>query len=273
MNNFNKNEIHLKKSLGQNFLLNNSIAKKIANCENFKNNVIFEIGAGVGNLTSHLALNSKHVVAIEKDSRLIPSLTKNLSNFENVSILNADFLTLNLKDLENKFKNSSFSICSNLPYCISSQAIIKILFSKIKFNSIVLMLQKEYVNKLLIVPPNKNCSSFNHFVSFHCTVKKLFNVSKSNFFPKPKVDSAVVKLILNSKPPLKISNEASFFNLIKFSFAQKRKFLINSLASNLKIDKLILSKILADLKIPLNVRAQELSISQFAEIHAKLSNL
>ena len=266
-----KHNFKFSHSLGQNFIINNEVCPKMAQMSGAdKNTGVIEIGPGIGVLTTELAKISKRVLAIEIDKRLIPILNDTLSGFDNVEIINEDVLNLDLEHLiKEKFDNEEIIVCANLPYYITTPIIMKFLESGINIKSITVMVQKEVATRLCAGPASKESSAIGIAINYYSSPTFLFNVDKSNFQPSPKVDSAVIRLDLKKYQDINLLSEKTFFKVVKAAFIQRRKTVLNSLSSNLKIPKNTLSEILISSDIPLNSRAENLTIEQFS----KLSNI
>lgn len=257
----------LSKSLGQNFLVNPSICPKMAKLSGAQDNFVLEIGTGIGVLTKELAKIAKKVCAVEIDSNLIPILKETLVEFNNIEIINQDILKVDLKKLfDKKAQNMKICVCANLPYYITSPIIMHLLELNLNIEYITVMVQKEAAQRICAKPGSRECGAISLAVRYYSTPKLLFNVSRGSFFPPPSVDSCVIKLEINKAPPIQIKNSSKFFNLVKTSFSQRRKVLINPLSKKLNISKDSLKNILNDLNIPPTVRAEQLSLEQFADL-------
>ena len=263
----------LSKSLGQNFLINPSICPKMAKMSGAQDNFVLEIGTGIGVLTKELAKIAKKVCAVEIDSNLIPILKETLTNFNNIEIVNQDILKVDLKKLfDEKAKNMKICVCANLPYYITSPIIMHLLELNLNIESITVMVQKEAAQRICAEPGSRECGAISLAVRYYSTPKILFNVSRGSFFPPPNVDSCVIKLEINKTPPIQINNCSKFFELVRAAFSQRRKVLINPLSTKLNISKDNLKNILNDLNIPPTVRAEQLSLEQFADIFNSIQN-
>lgn len=261
----------LSKSLGQNFLINPYICPKMAEMSGAKNNFVLEIGTGIGVLTKELAKIAKKVCAVEIDSNLIPILKETLIEFNNIEIINQDILKVDLpKLLDEKAQNMKICVCANLPYYITSPIIMHLLELNLNIESITVMVQKEAAQRICAQPGSRECGAISLAVRYYSTPKLLFNVSRGSFFPPPNVDSCVIKLEINKTPPIQINNTSQFFEMIRTVFSQRRKVLINPLSKKLNISKDNLKNILNNLNIPNNVRAEQLSLDQFANIFNSL---
>lgn len=261
-------------SLGQNFIINEEICPKMAKMSGTNKNVgVIEIGPGIGILTKELAKISKKVVSIEIDSKLIPVLQDTLASFSNIEIINKDILKIDLKKLiHDKFKDLDVIVCANLPYYITSPIIMKLLEDKLPIKSITVMVQKEVADRICAGVSHKNASAFSATINYYCDTEFLFNVKKDNFIPVPKVDSAVIKLNILRKSKVSVKNETLFFKVIKAAFLLRRKTILNSLSSGLNLPKENIESILTKANIPINSRAENLSLEQFASITNILTN-
>ncbi len=263
----------LSKSLGQNFLINPSICPKMAEMCGAQNNFVLEIGTGIGVLTKELAKIAKKVCAVEIDSNLIPVLKETLSEFNNIEIINQDILKVDLPKLLNeKAQGMKICVCANLPYYITSPIIMHLLELNLNIESITVMVQKEAAQRICAEPGSRECGAISLAVRYYSTPQLLFNVSRGSFFPPPNVDSAVIKLNINKTPPIQIENTPKFFELVRAAFSQRRKVLINPLSSKLNINKENLKNILCNLNISPTVRAEQLSLDQFANIFNSIQN-
>ncbi len=261
---------NFSKAFGQNFLINPNVCPKMAEmCGIEENTAVLEIGPGIGVLTCELAKKATKVVAIEIDKRLIPVLSETLSDFENVKIINDDIMKINLKSLfDSEFLGMDVVVCANLPYYITSPVLMRLLETKLNLNSITVMVQKEVAQRICAGAGQKNSSSISVAINYYAKPELLFFVKRGSFMPTPKVDSAVIRLIVRKTPVCEVLNEELFFKIVKSAFLQRRKTLINSLNHNLNLSKDILIKALKILNISSSSRAENLSIEQFA----KLSN-
>jgi 16S rRNA (adenine1518-N6/adenine1519-N6)-dimethyltransferase len=247
------------KGLGQNFLASRGIAQKIIESADIKaEDTILEIGPGIGNLTQELAKSAKNVVAVEKDQKMAEILKETLADFKNVEIVNTDFL-------DYAPGAGSYNVVANLPYYITSPAIRKFLEGDNQPGLMVLMVQKEVARRICAKPPRMNLLAVS--VQFYAKPKIAFYVKKENFWPKPKVDSAVIKIILGGYPESANSGfTANFFRVAKAGFSQPRKQLLNNLSSGLDIKKEEVAKILEKAGISPKQRAETLSIGDWIKL-------
>ena len=270
----NKYNITANKGYGQNFLIDEFTIQEIVNkAEVSKEDLIIEIGPGLGSLTSLLLEHAGKVICIELDKKMINLLNDRFSLYDNFELINQDILKVNLHELikqNSNFKN--VKVVANLPYYITTPIIMKLLEDKLNLKSITVMVQKEVALRLAEKPGGKETGSITYSINYYTNPEIILDVSKEYFLPSPKVDSAVLKLNVLDKPRIKVQDEKFFFKIIKTSFLQKRKTLINSLANNSIASKETLEKILNSLNIDTRIRAEELSLEDFANITDCLIN-
>lgn len=260
------------KSLGQNFLVNPSVCPRMAEegGADEKTGVI-EIGAGIGVLTKELSKRAAKVVSIELDPRLIPVLSETLDGCLNTEVINADVLKVDLQKLiEEKFQGLDVVVCANLPYYITTPIITHLLESRLPLRSITVMVQKEVAERLCSGCGSRSAGAVTVCVDYYAKAKKLFDVSKGSFLPAPKVDSSVIRLDKRKDPPVQVSDEKAFFRLVRAAFAQRRKTLLNSVSSAAGISKAQLLEALEKAGLDHNVRAEQLSLEQFALLYENL---
>lgn len=264
----NKYNASANKSYGQNFLINQNIIDSIIEKANVnKNDLIIEIGPGLGSLTSPLLENAGKVICIELDPKMITILKDRFSLYENFELINKDVLKVDLKELINS--NSQFKsakVVANLPYYITTPIIMKLLEDKLNLESITVMVQKEVAERLAEEPGSKDTGAITYSINYYTNPQIVLDVPKDCFLPSPKVDSAVIKLDVLKEPKIKLLDESLFFKVVKYAFLQKRKTLINSISSSGLVDKMFLEKMLNDLKIDVRVRAEQLTLEQFGLI-------
>ena len=223
--------ITFRKEFGQNFLINRMIPEDIAdNCADTSERMILEIGPGIGCLTQELALRYKKVVAVEIDKGLIPILSKTLSEYDNVTIINDDIMKIDLEKLISEHSEGmEVSVCANLPYYITTPILMRLLESNVKFSSITVMVQNEVASRLSSLPGKSDYGAITAVLGYYGKVRKLFKVSAGCFVPAPKVDSAVIRIDLYNEPPYNIEDLELFKSLIKAAFEMRRKTLQNAL--------------------------------------------
>lgn len=270
--------IAANKSLGQNFLIDNTVVENIIKGASIqKNDIVIEIGPGLGTLTNELLKVAKKVICIELDERMIRILKERFILYDNMEIINDDILKIDLKELVEKEKNNScsnsFKIVANLPYYITTPIIMKLLEKEKCYESITVMVQKEVAERLCAVPGQRNAGAITYTVDYYSDAEKILDVPKESFIPSPEVDSQVIKLNIRNIPKVKLKNEDIFFKIIKLAFMQRRKTLLNALSSNNEIfnNKEQVKEILKRLNIDEKVRGENLSIEQYAEIANSIS--
>lgn len=256
------------KSLGQNFLINPSVCPRMAELSGADKGVgVIEIGPGIGVLTNELCKLADKVVAIELDKRLLPVLEETLGEYDNLKVVNADVLETDLhKLIEEEFSGMEVVVCANLPYYITSPVIMKLLEDKLPISAITVMVQKEAAQRICADVGSRQSGAVTVSVNYYAKPEMLFSVSAGSFMPAPKVDSAVIRLNVLDEPPVKVNDEKKFFSVIKASFSQRRKVISNSLSSGLLLDKSKTAELLEKSGVPLNARAEKLSLQNFADI-------
>ena len=256
------------KALGQNFLINPSVCPRMAQAAvNGGDNVgVLEIGPGIGVLTNELCKLARRVVAVELDKRLIPVLEETLSEYDNLRVINADVMELDLNKLiEEEFGGMDVVVCANLPYYITSPIIMKLLEDRLPVKTITVMVQKEAAQRLSAAPGSRDSSAITVAVSYYAEAQTLFGVSAGSVMPAPKVDSAVIQLT-RREPSMKPRDEAAMFKVIRAAFAQRRKTVLNSLSSSLGLDKSAVSDILVSVGVDPSARAERLTLDDFIRI-------
>jgi len=258
---------NFSKALGQNFLIDGNIVRKISIAAGVdKNTNVLEIGPGVGTLTEELALNAKRVVAVELDERLKPILEETLSGFDNVKVIFSDVLKLDLKEIiETEFNGERISVVANLPYYVTTPILEMLFENDLPIDLITVMVQKEVALRMTAKPGSKDYSSLSVFIRFYSEPKIEFKVPNTVFMPKPKVDSAVVKMELNKKYDV---NRELFFKIVKAAFSKRRKTIINALSSyeDLNVQKDDIRELLTLADIDENRRAEDLSIEEYLNL-------
>lgn len=272
-----KYNISANKSLGQNFLINDSVVNKIVeSAEITKNDLVIEIGPGLGNLTEFLLEKAGKVIAIELDQRMLEILNDRFSLYDNFEIINEDVLKVNLNELISKNKNSEIKnakIVANLPYYITTPIIMKLLEEKLDIETITVMVQKEVADRLIAIPGEKLSGAITYSVYYYATSENVTIVENNSFIPEPEVDSEVIKLSIRKNPPVELLDENQFFKTVKASFMQRRKTLINALVNGgILKSKQDAKKLFDDLNMNYNTRGESLSIEKFAEISNYIVN-
>ena len=256
------------KSLGQNFIVNPSVCPKIAELGGAESEVgVLEIGAGFGVLTNELAARAEKVVVVELDSRLLPVLSYTLSDHKNVKVINQDILKTDLPALlAEEFGEMEVVVCANLPYYITSPILMMLLESRLPGKSITVMVQKEAGERICAVMPSRACGAVTAAVRYYSKPQILFPVSRGSFYPSPNVDSMVVRLDVKKELPLEGEAEKRLFRVVKAAFGQRRKTLVNTLSSGLKIEKARAAEAIAEAGLKPTVRAEELSLDEFIRL-------
>ncbi len=269
-----KNGFSFSKALGQNFLINPSVCPKMAELCGCNDNIgVIEIGPGAGVLTNELAKKAYKVVAIELDKRLLPVLEETLAEHDNVKVINADAMKLDIRKLiTEEFNGHQVVICANLPYYITSPIIMRLLEERLPVESLTVMVQKEAAERICAEPGTRESGAISAAVNYYSHPELLFKVSKGSFLPAPKVDSAVIKLNILKKPPVATDDEKLFFRVVKAAFSQRRKTVLNSLSSGLSLPKAYVSEVLENAGIKQTARAEELKMQEFAAITNILKN-
>lgn len=260
-----------KKSLGQNFLIDTNILSNIVSAADLsKEKGAIEIGPGIGALTEQLARAAGKVMAIEIDQRLLPILADTLSPYENVEIVHGDVLDLDLKELlsEKMGGFDKLSVVANLPYYVTTPILMKLLEERLPLENIVVMIQKEVADRIAAKPGTKDYGSLSVAAQFYAETDVAMIVPASVFVPRPNVDSAVIRLKIRKQPPVEVDNEDVFFRVVRSSFAQRRKTLLNNLMNGLflKTQKEEVIQMLTDIGIDPTRRGETLSIEEFARL-------
>ncbi|PAE22914.1 MULTISPECIES: 16S rRNA (adenine(1518)-N(6)/adenine(1519)-N(6))-dimethyltransferase RsmA [Bacillaceae] len=261
-----------KKSLGQNFLIDTNILRRIVDHADItEESGAIEIGPGIGALTEQLARRSKKVLAFEIDQRLLPILEETLSPYPHVSIINEDVLKADVKTaIEREFEGfDDIMVVANLPYYVTTPIIMKLLEDKLPIRGIVCMLQKEVADRISARPGTKEYGSLSIAVQYYTEAETAMIVPKTVFVPQPNVDSAVIKLTKRKQPAVAVKSESFFFRVTKASFAQRRKTLLNNLTSQLPEGKQKKEQILSALEqanVEPGRRGETLSIEEFARL-------
>ncbi|NQT95995.1 MAG: 16S rRNA (adenine(1518)-N(6)/adenine(1519)-N(6))-dimethyltransferase RsmA [Candidatus Omnitrophica bacterium] len=263
-----ENNLCINKRLGQNFLIDKIKRDKIIQaCDIKKDDAILEIGPGLGALTEFLISLCKKLVGVEKDRGLNSLLKQQLSESENLELIQGDILKFDLKPLYKKYRKK-IKVIGNLPYYITSPIIFHLIDQKECIDSIFITLQKEVAERIVAAPGGKDYGVLSLSVQYHCKPKILFSIPKSAFFPMPKVGSAFLELKIRKEPAVKVKDEALLFNIVKSGFSQRRKTLINALSarSSLKISKEKLKEVFDKAGLDPNIRGEALNLEDFARL-------
>lgn len=271
-----KYNIRANKSLGQNFLISEDVVNKIVGCSKIsKEDLVIEIGPGLGTLTKFLLEEAGKVICIELDNKMLDILKDRFALYDNFEIINDDVLKVNLRNLikteKEKGKIKNVKIVANLPYYITTPIIMKLLEEELELESITVMIQKEVADRLIAIPGQKNTGAITYSVYYYATSEDIVEVPNNSFIPEPEVTSKVIKLNIRKDSIVNPKDKEKMFKIIKCAFMQKRKTLLNSLTNN-KIfeNKKQGMEVLNLLNINENVRPEELTLEQFSKISDNL---
>lgn len=262
------------KSLGQNFLIDGNIVKNIVEKSGITDeDIVLEIGPGFGTLTEELALNAKKVIAIEKDNRLMEVLDYTLQNYDNVKIINEDFLKIDLEKIFiEEAEGQKLKVVANLPYYITTPILERIIENKNYFSTISVMVQEEVARRVVASPNNKDYGSLTLYLEYNCKKEILMKVPRTVFMPSPKVDSAILYLELVERDF--DVDEEYLFKFIRSGFTKRRKNIMNSLSKGfVNISKEELKEILSSLELSGNLRAENLSLQDYINITKKYTEM
>ena len=266
----NKYDFVFQKKFGQNFLIDTHVLDKIISAaEITKNDLVVEIGPGIGTMTQYLACAAREVVAIEIDKMLIPILQDTLSEYDNVTIINEDVLKVDLNKLaEEKNGGRPVKVVANLPYYITTPIIMGLFENHVPVHSITIMVQKEVADRMRMGPGTKDYGALSLAVQYYAEPYLVANVPQNCFMPRPKIGSAVIKLTVHENPPVTVRDEKLMFKLIRASFNQRRKTLANGLnnSSELHYSKEQIAQAIENLELSPRVRGEALTLEQFARL-------
>ena len=265
---------HFSKALGQNFLINPTVCPRMAEQSGVAPETgVLEVGPGIGVLTRELAERAQKVVSVELDRRLLPVLEETLADYDNVMVINGDILKLDLKELlQREFAGMPVSVCANLPYYITSPVIMRLLEERLDITSLTVMVQKEAARRICAQPGTRECGAVTVAVHYYAEPEILFEVSRGSFLPAPNVDSSVIRLTLRKEPAVRVENEAGFFSLVRAAFGQRRKTMLNSVSAGLSLPKETVGKALDDAGLDRRVRAEQLTMQEFARLYTCLAS-
>ena len=270
-----KYNFNFQKKFGQNFLIDTNVLDKIISAaEITKEDCVLEIGPGIGTMTQYLAENAREVVAVEIDKALIPILEDTLSAYDNVTVINEDILKVDIKKIvEEKNGGRPVKVVANLPYYITTPIIMGLFESHVPLKSITIMVQKEVADRMQVGPGTKDYGALSLAVQYYAKPEIVANVPPNCFIPRPNVGSAVIRLTRYEESPVKVKDEARMFALIRASFNQRRKTLVNGLgnAAELHVSKEEVAKALEEMGLPATVRGETFTLDQFAKLSDILS--
>ena len=268
-----KYHFNFQKKFGQNFLINTSILEEIIDAaEITREDFVLEIGPGIGTMTQYLCEAAREVVAVEIDTNLIPILGDTMPAYDNVEVMNADILKVDIAKLADERNGGKpIKVVANLPYYITTPIIMGLFESHVPIDSITIMVQKEVADRMQEGPGSKEYGALSLAVQYYAKPEIVVNVPPSCFMPQPKVGSAVIRLTRHENPPVDVDNEKLMFQVIRASFNQRRKTLANGLNNfgSFSLGKEEIQKSIEELGVPVNIRGEALSLEQFA----KLSNI
>lgn len=268
----NKYSFAFQKKFGQNFLIDSNVLENIVEAAGItKDDFVLEIGPGIGTMTQYLCESARQVLAVEIDKMLIPILEDTLSEYDNVEVINQDVLKVDIKSLvEEKNNGRPIKVVANLPYYITTPIIMGLFESKVPIESITIMVQKEVADRMQTGPGSKDYGALSLAVQYYADAKVMLNVSATCFMPRPNVDSAVIKLTRHQESPVEVKDESLMFRIIRASFNQRRKTLVNGLKNSSELDfsKEEITEAIKSIGKEENIRGEKLTLEEFA----KLSN-
>ena len=269
----NKYSFAFQKKFGQNFLIDSNILESIVSAADItKDDFVLEIGPGIGTMTQYLCEAARQVVAVEIDKMLIPILKDTLSEYDNVEVINQDVLKLDIKALAQEKNNGKpIKVVANLPYYITTPIIMGLFESKVPIESITIMVQKEVADRMQTGPGSKDYGALSLAVQYYADAKVQLNVSASCFMPRPNVDSAVIKLTAHEKPVVDV-DETLMFKVIRASFNQRRKTLVNGLKNSSELDytKEEIVQAIKAIGKEENIRGEKLTLEEFVALSNSL---
>lgn len=272
-----KHNFAIQKKYGQNFLIDERVLEKIVNAaELTKEDYVIEIGPGIGTLTQYLCEQAGKVTSIEIDKELIPILNETLASYDNFELINEDVLKVNLHDLVEKNGNGRpCKVVANLPYYITTPIIMALLENRVPIESITVMVQKEVAERMMVGPGTKDYGALSLAVQYYAEPYIVANVPQNCFVPRPNVDSAVIRLTCHKEPPVSVIDEKLMFNLIRASFNQRRKTIVNGISnfSGLNFSKETVIQALTNIGISEKVRGETFDLKMFATFSDELSKL
>ena len=272
-----KYDFVFQKRFGQNFLIDSHVLEKIMDASQItKEDFVLEIGPGIGTMTQYLAEAAREVAAVEIDHSLIPILKDTLKDWDNVTIINDDILKVDIRKLAlEKNDGKPVKVVANLPYYITTPIIMGLFENQVPISSITVMVQKQLADRMQVGPGTKDYGALSLAVQYYARPEIVANVPPNCFMPRPKVGSAVIRLEKYENPPVQVEDEKLMFRIIRASFNQRRKTLVNSLknSNELSYSKEEIESVLEKIGIPLNIRGEALTLEQFADIANGFKNL
>lgn len=270
-----KHGFAFQKKFGQNFLIDTHVLDKIIGAAGVTGeDMVLEIGPGIGTMTQYLAERAKQVVAVEIDTNLIPILEETLAAYDNVTVINQDILKVDIMELAEKLNEGRpIKVVANLPYYITTPIIMGLFESGVPIDNITVMVQKEVADRMQVGPGSKDYGALSLAVQYYAEPYIVANVPPNCFIPRPNVGSAVIRLTRHQKPPVEVRDRALMFRLIRASFNQRRKTLLNGLNNSpeIQIGKERIAEAIEKLGVPAAVRGETLTLEQFARLSDLLS--
>ena len=265
-----KYNFNFQKKFGQNFLIDTHVLDKIiAAAQITKEDMVLEIGPGIGTMTQYLCENAREVVAVEIDKNLIPILEDTLSGYDNVSLINGDILKVDINQIvQEKNNGKPIKVVANLPYYITTPIIMGLFESHVPIENITVMVQKEVADRMQVGPGTKDYGALSLAVQYYAEPYIVANVPPNCFMPRPKVGSAVIRLTRHSEPPVVVKDEAMMFRLVRASFNQRRKTLVNGLSNSPEVTatKEEILQALEKMGMPATVRGETFGLEEFAQL-------
>lgn len=269
-----KYRFSFQKKFGQNFLIDSNILEKIVDsAELTEQDCVLEIGPGIGTMTQYLAEQAREVIAVEIDKNLIPILEETLGDYDNVTVINEDILKVDINHIvQERNGGRPIKVVANLPYYITTPIIMALFEKHIPLQNITIMVQKEVADRMQVGPGTKDYGALSLAVQYYSKPEIVARVPASCFMPRPNVDSTVIRLERYDEPPVEVADESYLFAVIRASFNQRRKTLVNGLtnAGNLGVSRPDVEKVLAEMELSPTVRGETLTLEQFAELSSRL---
>ena len=265
-----KYQFAFQKRFGQNFLIDAHVLEKIVSAAGItKDDCVLEIGPGIGTMTQYLAESAGQVIAVEIDTNLLPILADTLKDYSNVKVINQDILKVDINELVKEYNNGRpIKVVANLPYYITTPIIMGLFENQVPIDSITIMVQKEVADRMQVGPGTKDYGALSLAVQYYAKPQIVANVPPNCFMPRPKVGSSVIKLERYAEPPVEVKNEKLMFRIIRASFNQRRKTLVNGLKNSpeLQFSKEQIEQALNTCGLSLNIRGEALTLEQFAQL-------
>ena len=265
-----KHGFHFQKKYGQNFLIDKNILEKIVDAAEIgADDVVLEIGPGIGTMTQYLCERAREVIAVEIDDKLIPVLADTLSEYDNVTVIHEDILKVDIRALaEEKNGGKPIKVVANLPYYITTPIIMELFESRVPLESVTVMVQKEVAERMKEGPGSKDYGALSLAVAYYAVAEIIAEVPPACFIPRPKVSSMVIRLTCHKEPPVEVADERFLFSVIRASFQQRRKTLVNGLnnAPWIPVDREEITRCVESLGYGPSVRGEKLTLEEFARL-------